>query len=146
MNTKELKEKLYRQVENLDYESALQAFYYAAVENPKLNSDILDELTPTQLKRLERSLRFADAAKSIPRDAAMKRVRLLISAYMDMQANPGMLEEPAAEYAISPRLIAANEITPELAERLEISREEISNGEVYTHAEVQQMVKAWRSK
>ena len=75
MNKKELKEKLHRQIDELEDEAALNMLYKVAVEYGKVDVDILDELTPAQLERLEESLRQADEGKTIPHKDVMKLSR-----------------------------------------------------------------------
>jgi predicted transcriptional regulator len=75
MNKKELKEKLHRQIDELEDEAGLNMLYKAAAEYGKVDVDILDELTPAQLERLEESLRQADEGKTIPHEEVMKLCR-----------------------------------------------------------------------
>ena len=75
MNKKELKEKLHRQIDELDDESALNMLHEAAVEYGKVEADILDELSPAQLKRLEESIKQEDEGKTISHEEVMKLSR-----------------------------------------------------------------------
>lgn len=75
MDKKKLKEKLHQYIDNLEDENALQMLHEAAVayERPG-RKDILDELTPDQLARLQESLKQADEGKTISHEEAMKRI------------------------------------------------------------------------
>jgi hypothetical protein len=58
MDKKELKEKLYRQIEEMEDEQALNMLHEAAVEYGRMNET--EELTPAQLQRLDESLKQLD--------------------------------------------------------------------------------------
>jgi hypothetical protein len=75
MDKKKLKEKLHQYIDNLEDEPALNMLHEATVEYetaPK--KDIIDELTPEQLKRLEESIKLADEGKIISHSEAMKQI------------------------------------------------------------------------
>ena len=75
MDKKKLKEKLHQYIDNLEDETELYMLHEATVEyQTKEKKDILDELTPEQLKRLEESIKQADEGKTIPNSEAMKQI------------------------------------------------------------------------
>jgi hypothetical protein len=75
MDKKKLKEKLHQYIDNLDDENALQMLHEAAVDYERLGGkDIVDELTPDQLARLQESIKQADEGKTISHKEAMKQI------------------------------------------------------------------------
>ena len=79
MNKKELKKKLHRQIDELDDEAALQMLHEAAVEYGKAEVDILDELTPEQMARLNESLQQLDNGQWKTHEEVMKLSRTWLS-------------------------------------------------------------------
>lgn len=75
MDKQKLKEKLHQYIDNLEDENALNMLHEAAVEYKRLEGkDIVDELTPDQLARLQESIKQADEGKTISHEDAMKRI------------------------------------------------------------------------
>jgi len=75
MDKKKLKEELHQYIDKLEDEGALRMLHEAAVDYERLGGrDILDELTPEQLARLQDSIRQADEGKTISHEEAMKRI------------------------------------------------------------------------
>jgi predicted transcriptional regulator len=75
MDKKKLKEELHQYIDNLEDETALQMLHEAAVAYEKAGEkDILDELSPEQLKRLEESIKQANEGKTISHEEAMKQI------------------------------------------------------------------------
>ncbi|THU40699.1 hypothetical protein FAM09_00870 [Niastella caeni] len=75
MDKKKLKEKLHQYIDNLEDEASLQMLHEAAVEYERLGGkDILDDLNPDQLARLQESIKQADEGKTISHEEAMKRI------------------------------------------------------------------------
>ena len=75
MDKKKLKEKIHQYIDNLEDEGALQMLHKAAVEYEKAGkTDIVDDLTPKQLKQLEESIKQLDEGNTIAHDEAMKRI------------------------------------------------------------------------
>jgi hypothetical protein len=80
MDKKKLKEELHQYIDNLEDERALQMLHEASVEYEKAGKrDILDELTPEQLARLQESIKQAEEGKTISHEEAMKRIASLRS-------------------------------------------------------------------
>ncbi len=148
MNKKELKEELYRLLNKRDGDTAVQVLYYAAMKYGALGSDLLDELTPAQVRRLEKAIRRAEEQEFVPNDAEMEQVRLLVSNYYAEpidEFDPNVLREPEGKYR-SPRSAISEELTPGQLEHIRESIAQLERGEFYTHEEVQQKVREWLSK
>jgi hypothetical protein len=71
MDKELLKKKLHEQIDAMDDEMALQMLHEAAVEYGK-SSNIQDELTPGQIKRLEESLQQLDNGEWKSHEEVMK--------------------------------------------------------------------------
>lgn len=148
MNKKELKEKVILLLEAHDEESVLDTLYIAAMTYGELDNDLLDEATPGQVRRLQETIRRAEARDLVPGDEEMNQVRLLTSNYFaafEEEPEPAVSEEPKGRYRSSERDIL-DDLTPEQLEHLEESRRQIARGEFYTHEEVQQKVREWLAK
>ena len=65
---------------------------------------------------------------------------------MEDEAALQMLHEVAAEYGVADKTSKLDELTPQQLARLKKSQEQVKNGNTYTHEEVQQKIKEWRSK
>ncbi|WP_205510809.1 hypothetical protein [Longitalea arenae] len=75
MDKKKLKEELHQYIDNLEDETALSMLHEATVEYEKAGGkDIVDQLTPEQLARLQASIKLADEGKTIPHEEALKRI------------------------------------------------------------------------
>jgi len=75
MDKKKLKEKLHQYIDDLEDENALQMLHEAAVDYERLEGkDILDELSPDQLARLQESIKQLEEGKTISHEEAMKRI------------------------------------------------------------------------
>lgn len=75
MDKQKLKEKLHEYINNLEDVNALQMLHEAAVDYERMGSkDILDELTPEQLNRLQESIKQANEGKTISHEEALKRI------------------------------------------------------------------------
>jgi hypothetical protein len=75
MDKEKLKEKLHEYINNIEDVNALQMLHEAVVEYERLGEkDILDELTPDQLNRLQESIKQADEGKTISHEEALKRI------------------------------------------------------------------------
>ena len=75
MDKKKLKEKLHQYIDSLEDETELYMLHEATIEyKTNEKKDILDELTPEQLKRLDESIKQADDGKTIPHSEAMKQI------------------------------------------------------------------------
>jgi phage terminase small subunit len=73
MDKKKLKEKLHRQIDDLEEEMALQMLHEAAAEYAKTEKDdVADELTPEQVERLNESLRQLDNGQWKTHEEVMK--------------------------------------------------------------------------
>lgn len=73
MDKKKLKEKLHRQIDDMEDEMALQMLHEAAAEYAKAETDdVADELTPEQLERLNESLRQLDNGQWKTHEEVMK--------------------------------------------------------------------------
>jgi hypothetical protein len=148
MNKKELKEKIIHLMEDQDEESVFDMLYFAAMAYGRLDNDLLDKATSAQMRRLQETIRRAEARDLVPDDEEMNQVRLLISNYFAAskeEAEPGVLEEPEGRYRSAERDIL-DDLTPEQLEHLEESRRQIARGEFFTHEEVQQKVREWLAK
>ena len=75
MDKKKLKEELHQYIDNLEDETALQMLHEATVDYETYkNKDILDELTPEQLARLQESIKQVEEGKTISHEEAMKQI------------------------------------------------------------------------
>ena len=75
MDKKKLKEKLHQYIDNLEDETALNMLHDATVDYETFkDKDILDELTPEQLARLQESIKQVEEGKTISHEEAMKRI------------------------------------------------------------------------
>jgi hypothetical protein len=75
MDKKKLKEELHQYIDKLEDETALSMLHEATVEYEKTDQkDILDELTPEQLARLQESIKQANEGKTFSHDEALKRI------------------------------------------------------------------------
>ena len=75
MDKKKLKEELHQYIDNLEDETALNMLHEAAVEYEKTDrKDILDEITPEQLARLQESVKQAREGKTFTHEEALKRI------------------------------------------------------------------------
>ncbi len=68
----ELKKKLHGYIDKIDDETQLEMLNEAAQAYATKQTDILDLLTPDQLKRLEESLKQADEGEIITHEEVMK--------------------------------------------------------------------------
>jgi hypothetical protein len=76
MDKETLKKKLHAQIDAIDDELALQMLHDAAIDYSKAeDKDTREELTPEQLKRLEKSLQQCDEGKTIPHEEVQKRIK-----------------------------------------------------------------------
>jgi len=148
MNKKELKKKIILLLEAQDEESVLDTLYIAAMTYGELDNDLLSETTPGQVRRLQETIRRAEARDLVPDDEEMAQIRQLISNYFAVsegRPEPDVLEEPEGRYRSSERDIL-DDLTPAQLEQLEESSRQIDQGEFYTHEEVQQKIKEWLAK
>jgi hypothetical protein len=72
MAAADLKKKLHSYIDMIEDETQLQMLNEAAEAYATKQPDILDLLTPEQLKRLEESIKQADEGKLIPNEDVMK--------------------------------------------------------------------------
>lgn len=72
MHQFELRKKLHGYIDKIEDETQLQMLNEAAEVYATKQTDILDLLTPEQLKRLEESIKQADEGKIITHEEAMK--------------------------------------------------------------------------
>lgn len=80
MDKKKLKEKLHRQIDDLEDEMALQMLHEAAAEYAKAEeTDVEDELTPEQLKRLEQSIEQHRNGKTYTHEEVQKKIQEWLS-------------------------------------------------------------------
>ncbi|MEQ1798177.1 MAG: hypothetical protein ABL872_09505 [Lacibacter sp.] len=75
----QLKSEIYRQVELIQDETALQMLQEAAEAYANPQQDIVDELTPQQLARLKESIQQADRGETIPDEIVKANVRKWLS-------------------------------------------------------------------
>jgi predicted transcriptional regulator len=77
---KNLKTAIYEKVEHLNNETALQMVEEAvtAYSSPS-KKDILDELTPEQIQRLEESVKKANKGETIPNEEVMQKAKKWLS-------------------------------------------------------------------
>ena len=78
MNKKEVKKKVMLLMENQDEESAFDTLYFAAMTYGELDSDLLEEATPAQVRRLKGVIRRLEERDLLPDDEEMVQVRRLI--------------------------------------------------------------------
>lgn len=74
MDKKLLKRKLHEQIDAMDDELSLQMLHEAAIEYSK-TGDTRDELSPEQVKRLEKSIEEAEKGNTISHEEAWKKIR-----------------------------------------------------------------------
>ena len=72
MASDNLKKQLHFYIDMIDDETQLQILHETAENYVTKQADILDLLTPNQLKQLEESLKQADENKMIPHEEVMK--------------------------------------------------------------------------
>ena len=72
MASDNLKKQLHSYIDMIDDETQLQILHETAENYVTKPADILDILTPNQLKQLEESLKQADENKLIPHEEVMK--------------------------------------------------------------------------
>ena len=72
MHDFELRKKLHSYIDMIEDETQLEMLNEAAESYVAKQSDILDTLTPEQLKRLEESIEQADKGNIITHEQAMK--------------------------------------------------------------------------
>ena len=72
MASDNLKKQLHFYIDMIDDETQLQILHETAENYVTKPADILDMLTPNQLKQLEESLKQADENKLIPHEEVMK--------------------------------------------------------------------------
>ncbi len=72
MHDFELRKKLHSYIDKIEDETQLEMLNEAAESYVAKQSDILDTLTPEQLKRLEESIEQADKGNIITHEQAMK--------------------------------------------------------------------------
>jgi hypothetical protein len=76
MDKESLKKKLHEQIDAMDDELSLQMLHDAAVEYGKAeDKDTRDELTPEQIKRLEKSFKQSEEGKTVSHEEAKKRIK-----------------------------------------------------------------------
>jgi hypothetical protein len=74
MDKELLKKKLNEQINAMDDEMALKMLHEAAAEYGK-TKNILDDLTPEHMARLEKSLEIAQNDNTVSNEEAMKRFK-----------------------------------------------------------------------
>ena len=75
MDKKKLKEMLHQYIDNLEDEATLQKLHEEAVAYESARKrDSVDELTPGQLKQMEKSIKQVDEGKTVSHDEAVKRI------------------------------------------------------------------------
>lgn len=72
MSISDLKKKLHNYIEQIEDKTQLQLLNEAAQAYATQQPDIIDLLTPEQLKHLEASIKQADEGKVIPHDEVIK--------------------------------------------------------------------------
>ena len=72
MHQFELRKKLHGYIDKIEDETLLEMLNEAAEAYAAKQTDILDLLTPEQLKRLDESIKQADEGKIITHEEAMK--------------------------------------------------------------------------
>ena len=72
MHQFELRKKLHGYIDKIEDETQLEMLNEAAEAYATKQTDILDLLTPEQLKRLEESIKQADEGKIVTHEEAMK--------------------------------------------------------------------------
>ena len=76
MDKQKLKEELHQYIDNLEDETTLNMLHEATIEYQRADrKDIIDELTPEQLERLNESLEQLKNGQTISHEEAMKRAR-----------------------------------------------------------------------
>lgn len=75
MNTTQLRTNFHHLIDNLSNNETLEELYTIAQNRIRYEKkDIIDDLSPTQLKSLDEAIKQADEGKTLPHEEVMKQM------------------------------------------------------------------------